>query len=89
LDNTTYYLLTMAFTQVNEIFYKLLPKDIRFELYRIVKEDAMRLQRVNFNLVTTEIEMRNLGLLNEIKSIWLESSDRLLSLTKDVGCVDL
>ena len=85
---TSYYLLVMAFTDVNAIFYRELPKDIRFELYRIVKEDAKRLHRVKFSLVTTEIEMRNLGLPNERNSIWIDSSDRLLSLTQDIGCVD-
>lgn len=85
---TSYYLLVMAFTDVNAIFYRELPKDIRFELYRIVKEDAKRLHRVKFSLVTTEIEMRNLGLPNERNSIWIEPSDRLLSLTQDIGCVD-
>ena len=83
-----YYLLAMAFTDVNAIFYRELPKDIRFELYRIVKEDAKRLHRVKFSLVTTEIELRNLGLPNERNSIWIEPSDRLLSLTQDIGCVD-
>ena len=91
---TSYYLLVMAFTDVNAIFYRELPKDIRFELYRIVKEDAKRLHRVKFSLVTTEIEMRNLGFLDDDdrestrKSIWLDPSDRLLSLTQDIGCVD-
>lgn len=94
MNYTSYYLLAMAFTDVNAIFYRELPKDIRFELYRIVKEDAKRLHRVKFSLVTTEIEMRNLGFLDDDdiefirKSIWLDPSNRLLSLTKDVGCVD-
>ena len=78
----------MVHTLVNEFFYNIFPSDIKSILYERVLNDAKRDHKIEFAHVLTQIELRNLGSIDDRESIWKNPSQRLLSLTKDVGCVD-